>query len=163
MTAHRLRSCLWATASVFTLGSVVLWVGVWWYPYETPGTEVGHTAISTDASEVHVAAFPPLSSFQSVWGLDLRRPLYDQPAAPVAAARRPAVKRGPPLRVKLAGTVVEPGRSMAMFITKAGKVELKAIGERVDGAEVLDITQENVSMRYSGRTVDLKLQKKGQP
>ena len=55
--------------------------------------------------------------------------------------------------------MVEPGHSIAMFITKKGKIELKGIGEKIDSAEVLEITTTGVSLRYHGKVIDLSLEK----
>lgn len=94
-----------------------------------------------------------------VWDLNLQRPLYDSPppAAPKSEAKQPS-----PLSAQLAGTVVEPGHSVAMFVSN-GKIELKGIGDKIDQAEVLTITLDGVSLRHHGKEIDLKLKDVNKP
>jgi hypothetical protein len=66
----------------------------------------------------------------------------------------------PPLTVKLTGTVIEQGRSLAMFITAVGKVELKGVGEIINGAKVTEITDAGVRLEHNGRAVMMALPKK---
>jgi predicted lipoprotein len=80
----------------------------------------------------------------------LRQALQDAPAAPP-----------PPLALRLSGTVVEPGRSRAVMIGSDGKSQLRAIGDVVDGAELIDISADSVTVKYLGNPVVLKPDKGG--
>ena len=97
----------------------------------------------------------PLSSFAAVWELDLRRPLVDKPVN----ARVPPVTPPAPLDLQLTGTIIEKGRSLAVFAGRDGKVELKGVGEVFRGGEVLLIEQDRVKVRYKGEQVTLTLKK----
>lgn len=151
---------LWCLTGVLGAGAVVVLAGVVWLPYERAGNGVvsarAGSARSQGGHTQDAAALPPAGD--TVWRTPLRQPLQDQPTP-----TRPAVASAAPssLTARLAGTVVEQGHSVAMFITRSGKIEFKAVGEAVDDAEVLDITLDRVSLRHNGRTVDLTLEKKG--
>lgn len=80
----------------------------------------------------------------------LRREINDKPAAPP-----------PALALKLSGTVVEPGRSRAILIGADGKAQLRGIGDIVDGAEVLEIAADSITVRYLGSPMVLKPNKEG--
>ncbi len=74
--------------------------------------------------------------------------------ARVSPATAPA-----PLDLQLAGTIIEQGRSLAVFAGRDGKVELKGVGEVFRGREVLRIEQDRVNVRYNGEQVTLTLKK----
>lgn len=97
-------------------------------------------------------ALPSLAAFEPLTQLQLNRRLYDPPPPAPPPPAPP-----PPLTVTLAGTIVEPGRNRAMFITRGGEYELKAIGETADGAEILAIDESSVRLRHHGEEVTLEV------
>lgn len=107
-------------------------------------------------------SLPPLEEFEAAWAVNLRRPLRDAPAAlspALAGATRQTAPPAPPPSFKLAGTVVEPGRSVALLQTTEGRVELKSVGERMGAAEILEIAIDRVVIRHNGQPHTLKLDK----
>lgn len=154
MKTRTIRIILWGTAGGFlwaTISSVAI---AYLLPYEEVPTQ---TARSSDPSHTTAAIenqSPDLAQFTKAWSLHLQRPLYDSPApnTPTSPAKQPKV-----LSARLAGTVVEPGHSVAMFVS-GGKIELKGIGDKIDQAEVLTITSTGVSLRHRGKEIDLKLE-----
>ncbi len=158
MNRRRFRLILWALSGTFGIVSILAVGGTWLWPLDLPQVSTDLSSMTrASASSSDARAMPALDTFESIWRLNLQRPLFDAP--PPVAVRR-AVPKPPSLAVKLAGTVVESGRSKAMFIASNGKVEFKGVGENISGAELLEITPERVSVRYRGKTVDLVLERK---
>lgn len=111
--------------------------------------------ITTDGESAQTPAEPPLASFAAAFSKDLRRPLYDPP--PAAAPRSAATSKPAALGVTLAGTILDPLRPQALFVTTGGKTELKAVGEKTGGAEVLAIERESATLLHNGRKVTLRV------
>lgn len=91
-----------------------------------------------------------LAELQHAAQLDLRRPLYDVPSAPPPASPAPA-----PLSVRLLGTLVEPGHSRAILVGSDGRSVLKAVGENINDAQLLEIGPDSVTLGYRGTSVVL--------
>jgi hypothetical protein len=99
---------------------------------------------------------PALSDFEPLFALDLRKPLVDSPKIDPAAE---ALTTDSPLPIRLSGTIIEPGRDIAVFSTGLSKTVLRHVGDDVNGAEVLTITPDSVTLRYQGQLRQLKLEK----
>lgn len=150
-----MRFLLWCGAAVLVLASVGTIAVAWVRPYGASPPTNPHPSDATHPSNTPVQPLPELSAFERAWNLDLRRSLYDQP---VPVAMKPAKRQTPSrLSARLAGTVIEPGHSVAMFITPGGKIELKSVGETMGAIKVLDITPEGVSVLHRGKKIDLLL------
>lgn len=101
---------------------------------------------------------PPLSEFESAWQVDLRRPLTDS----MPASSELAGAAGP--GVRLVGTIIDGGggrsRPRGVFIVSAtAALELKGVGEKAGGAEILSIDERSATLSIDGRPVTLKLEK----
>ena len=97
----------------------------------------------------------PLSDYAVIYQRDLRNPLFD--AAPVKVVAGPSA---PSLKVRLTGTVVEPGFSYGLFLTPTGQLRLVTIGGVIEAAEVVAITERSATLRYQGRLVTLTAEKR---
>lgn len=103
---------------------------------------------------------PPLSDFAVVWERGLRGGVE---AAPAVAVIEPPVEPAPatapatPPALRLAGTVVEPGHCLAMFLTPDSKLEFKSIGEEAAGARIVAITTSGVTVSFNGATFTLAI------
>ncbi len=94
---------------------------------------------------------------------DLRKPL--QEAAPAAPGAGPAAKAGPraarSLTVRLIGTAIEPGHSLAMFQKPDGSIELRAEGQALDdaagGFTVTRIEDLKVTVKVGSETRELAI------
>lgn len=95
---------------------------------------------------------PPLSAYAALSGRDFQQPLFDAPLE-----SRPVPKP----TVTLAGTVIQPGNTFALLKTKAGQVQWAAVGQTVEGAEVLEITADSVKIKVAEDTYTLKVEKQG--
>lgn len=100
----------------------------------------------------------PLSAFEPAWQVDLRRPLTD--SATVAGTAAALMPGGGP-NVRLVGTIVAGGsRPRGVFLVGVvGALELKAVGEKAGGAEVLSIDERSATLSFDGRPVILRLEK----
>ena len=101
------------------------------------------------------AAVPPLASFERAWQLPLRRPLVDPP--PPAAVTARAVKPG--LGVRLIGTIVDGQRPRGVFMVGLANVELKSVGEKAGGAEIVAIDDNTATLTFQGETVILAVRR----
>ncbi len=120
--------------------------------------EAGDTIENAD-SEI-----APLDEFAKLWDLPLRRPLVDgagDATASSAAAASAAAASGALLNLSLVGTIVETGRSRAVFSTPNGGIELKGVGEIVGGLpggpEIVEIEPRHVVVRFQGQLTTLRL------
>ncbi len=135
---------LWAAAAA-TLAAVVL------LPVRLPPADPAAVAPPPPASRPSTA---PAVTFDDLLDLSLRRPAVAPPATvpagpPVAAPATPDVR--------LAGIVAEPGHSFAVFVTAAGETQVRTVGQRAGGAEVLAISPAAVTVRYAGQSITLHL------
>jgi hypothetical protein len=141
---------------VLAAAAAVAWAIAW--PYAGPAVDARAHAKPGPAIVVATLTDPALSDFAKVWDINLQRPLIDHPAPAVAAPAAPIVAR-PPVGVKLIGTVIEPGHSVAIFIRTDGKTEVKAVGESVAGDQVLEIKPESATLRHGTDSVVLQREK----
>ncbi len=145
---------LWGSSAALLAFAVAIMAWALLAPYD-------QQSVLREAGQVGATSPPmasprlPLSSFAAVWELDLRRPLVDKPVN----ARVPPATPPAPLDLQLTGTIIEQGRSLAVFAGRDGKVELKGVGEAFRGGEVLLIEQDRVKIRYKGELVTLTLKK----
>ena len=159
MRIRQIKWWLWSSAGLMGTGALGVVIAAFWLPYQRPdssavNTRTGSAQLQSNQPEM-IVALPPAR--HAVWRTPLRQPLQDQPTpTPTAKPSKPPRS----FTTRLAGTVIEQDHSVAMFITRNGKIELKAVGEDVDNARVLDITPDRVSLRHNGRTLDLTLKKK---
>lgn len=111
---------------------------------------------STSTGGVQPAARPgdvlPLASFAPAWDVKLRRSLTEVPST------GPANGDGAPT-IRLVGTIVDAARPRGIFVTNFGQMELRAVGEKAGGAEVLRIDERSATLLLAGRQVTLKVEK----
>jgi hypothetical protein len=95
---------------------------------------------------------------------DLRRPLF-APEPTVEQAEKPEPRPQPrrPMSAQLVGTIVEPGRSMAVFRMSDGSFELCGTGESIEdpGGEVKvrNIEPYEVTVNYASQTRTLTIER----
>lgn len=164
MNVRRTKFLLWTAAWLLSAaGAAVIGWGIF-TPYDAgvAAAPAGDGTSRRSPAPATRPSFPPLEEFEAAWAVNLRGPLRDVPAAPSPASAAltglVATPVAPPA-FKLAGTVVEPGRSVAMLQTAEGRVELKSVGERMGTAEILEIAIDRVVVRHNGQPLTLKLDK----
>ncbi|MCC7407055.1 MAG: hypothetical protein IT442_03230, partial [Phycisphaeraceae bacterium] len=112
---RRLRSALYAVAGLLVitglvLGSVLILAPLATAERDTPSSKPNDITPVASSTATDSPATPTRESLLALGSLPLRRPLYDAAVATAAAPTRAI----PPLRVKLLGTVIEPGQSVAI-------------------------------------------------
>lgn len=166
MTVRKTRAWLRAVSITLIACALVVAVSAWFAPPDLRALHQPSAASSaTDSSRRNASnvVLPSIQAFESVWALDLRRPLHDG-VSPTKSARAP-------LAVKLTGTIIESqGKSQAIFLVPAPgssgtpgtsgamQVELHTVGERVGGAQILEIAGEAVTLLYEGERVTLRVE-----
>lgn len=146
---------LWLIAGVCMLGAAGALAMALWLPYaeaEARSTTIRPAVTGSDHRTL-VATLP--SAGDPIWMTPLRRSLTEEPAA-----EAPTAASTVPFASALAGTVIEPGRSMALFVAPDGRTQLKAEGEMVDNAKVIRITADRVTIECNGQRVEMALPKK---
>jgi hypothetical protein len=94
----------------------------------------------------------PLAAYEAVSRRNLLQPLFDT-AGPGQAAVKPTIK--------LVGTIIEKDQSFALLKAKDGQIRWAPVGETVDGAEVVEIMADSVTVRFSDQTFTLKVESQG--
>jgi hypothetical protein len=154
MNVPRARSLLWLAAALGAAGAAGVWVVAAW-PLAAQ-TLPGRSMPVANAASPPESALPPLEDFEPAWRQPLRRPLTDPPP-PVVAAPQPAAP--PNLMVRLIGTIVDDRRPRGVFLVGLASVEVKAVGEKAGGAEILRIGENDAALSFNGETFVLKRQK----
>ena len=115
---------------------------------------------SSDRDDVRITTMrtdqtPPLAGFAAAWGRNLRQSLADVPNSAPAAAET-AISNLP---VRLVGTIVDTARPRGIFMTQLGQMELRGVGEKTGGAEILRIEERSATLSIAGQSVTLKVEK----
>jgi hypothetical protein len=122
-----------------------------------------HLAVKNDIepqseSEPQQPVEARLDDFVQLWDRPLRQALYDPPPP------QAEIKQLPPLRVELAGTIIEPPNSMAIVRTEQGRTEYKRLGDLVgpaDGpAKVIEIGANEIVVERASERITLGVQTK---
>jgi hypothetical protein len=159
MTVARAKTILWLTAALGAAGGAGALVLAFVTPLDAAKPPAPRVVAAVSAGDGREAAgVPPLESFEAAWSLPLRRPLVDPPApAIVAAATQPG--RPPNLMVRLIGTIIDGRRPRGVFLVGLAGVEIKTVGERAGGAEILRIDDNTATLVYDGQTFTLRREK----
>jgi hypothetical protein len=168
MTVRQRQRAIHLVAGIVGLSGLAVFAAALAVPLDpgAPGPDVQGAADGAAAAPAEApaqatpdAAGASLEDLARVCGMDLRRPLYDAPSPPPAAGA--AAPPAAPMAVRLVGTIVEPGHSMAVFQKPDGSFELCAQGESVADAggavAVTAINQDKVTVQYLGQTQELAL------
>jgi len=151
MTLQAQKRLLWTLNAVLAAAIVAAGAGFAFWPL--PKFDAGPGSPPAPASRGSVAREkPPLSAYAVIYQQDLLAPLWD-----VVETKAPP----PQPAVTLAGTVIQPGFTYALLKNKAGEVKWVAVGQALDGAEVLEIATDSAVIRFGGATYTLKIQKEG--
>ena len=118
----------------------------------------------TPTAAGRVVAFkPPLPpgplDFEPLWDRPMRGTFIDvspAPVLPTADASETSLQG-----MRLLGTVIEAGRSLAVFSLAGGQTELRGVGESVGESrqiEIVSIQRRQVVVRYIGELVTLTVE-----
>ena len=154
MQVARVRSILWLTGALGLAGAAAAWLGAAFLPVEGPAAAPPSPVRAKEASDAG-PSLPPLESFEAAWQLPLRRPLVNPP--PVLATTQP--EKPADLMIRLTGTIVDDDRPRGVFMVGLAGYELRGVGEKAGGAEVLRIDETSATLSYGGRTFTLRCDK----
>jgi len=114
------------------------------------------------AQKTSVEQLPALKEFNPHWDKPLRRPLFDPPPVVVPPPKK---EPPPPLNVRLVGTIIEPGKTIAMLTNARNSLEFKQVGDTLGAGKALatitSIENSRVVVQYAGETVVLTMQDGG--
>lgn len=151
MTVRQINFSLGIVAVFTAIGATSLCVAALLMPMPNSTVTSGIVNRSSPTSRpAEVDSMPSAQTIALVADVRLRRSLAEAKSPFAIATTRPAT-----LGLTLRGTIVEPGRSFAVFATASGKVQVCEAGERIDGAEVLAITAVDVTIRVGDRSIVL--------
>jgi hypothetical protein len=161
MNVRRVNRGLLGLTAVLSAGAVACVVLGVVLPVEAPveDGDVGRRAAAT--SQASPDSQLPLSAFESIWALDLRKPLTGSAAdAARTADANPAITAtggsGP---FVLVGTI---GNSVALVRTGAGgAIEVKGVGEQVNGAKIVAIRPMQVDVEVGGARMTIVKRREG--
>lgn len=153
-TAWRTKSILHVATAIALLASVAVLAWAAFAPMSMPSSDAESNGGATTAAS-RPAQTPPLATFATAWSRDLRQPLDDAPRSAPAAAQAATSS----LSVRLVGTIVDPVRPRGIFMTQLGQMELRGVGDKAGGAEILKIDERSATVSVSGQPVVIKLEK----
>ncbi len=119
-----------------------------------PDRKQNQTTRGAVAAPTTAPSLASLESYAVIFGRDLRRPLVD----PVPPKPTPPPK--PKLGLRLEGTILEPNHNYAFFKTKSGDTKIASEGQIVEGAEVISISEGEVTVSFGDQMISLKTKAK---
>lgn len=149
---------LWTLAGLMGVGcaAVIVWcvADPPRLPQVSEPASIDGSADDDDAAAVQTVS---LEQYQQIWDLDLRQPLYDPPPPPVVTSTpRPQTPTSRPLNVQLVGTIMDSSDSRGIFNVNS-QMQIKGLGDQVDGAKIVGITAETVTLLRNGERIVLNL------
>ena len=153
-------------------------------PEFEPLAEFRLTEVVQSGEDEEVGETTSLNELLAIGDIAMRRPLYDPPPPPPPkkreprkpvtpkpkpsrpVVRKPRIPKPPPEPiVRLLGTVIEEGRSMAILSDQAGQIDVKPTGETLElkpnGMVVEAIEDDTVSLRFNGRLLSRRVGESG--
>lgn len=149
MGVRQTRTMLWVAGSTMSALGAAAIVAAVLLPLELPSADLSHVA--TSKVERKSQQLPALDAIVATLDLPLQRPL--RPSTPRSTAASAV-----PLPVKLTGTIVEPGQSLAVLVTADGRSGIYGVGERVGDVLVVSVEQDRASVTFNGTTTVLKVE-----
>jgi hypothetical protein len=146
MNVRRVNGSLWTLTVLLVAGAVVCAGLGLMTPVEVSedSKQTGRRGSAT--SQASPDSQMGLETFESIWALNLRKPLTDAPLAAQATTNDAAsgAAAGP---FVLLGTI---GDSLAMVRTGKGLIEVKGIGDQANGAKIVAIRPSQVDVEVGG-------------
>lgn len=144
-------------ASVLLLMWAVLWpCGV----AEAPKNLTVNTTRGTVSHQLVAAR--GLNEFEPLWNRRLQQPLGASATKQVDLKPTIAEPLVTPLTIRLLGTVVEPGRTLAMFSTGPAQIEFKGVGQAIgsgmERVEVVEIYRRQAVVRFRGQLIKVAIE-----
>jgi hypothetical protein len=156
MTPHQQKTWLWVLNAGLMV-AVAASAGAAFLPLDPSARERPAPPPAPRQEQPAPDRVEPLSAFAAIYARSLRPPLFDAPAAAQPASAAPAAPR---LAVSLTGTVVERGHGCGVFRIASGQSKVIAVGEKIEGAELVAIEDGLATLRHRGTLVTLKVEPK---
>jgi|SRR5712691_4475600 len=160
MNVRRVNRGLWGLTAVLSLGAVACAVMGVVMPVEAPVEDVSLGRRAAATSQASPDSQLPLSAFESIWALDLRKPLTESgtdAARTMDASPATAAGGGGPF--VLVGTI---GNSLALVRAGAGgAIEVKGVGEQINGAKIVAIRPMQVDVEVGGARMTIVKPREG--
>ena len=155
---HRRRKHLLVAANVALVATIgtCLWVAAF-CPPDLAGAGASTDGPTGGSASRGEAEDDTLAGYAVIYGRPLRKPLFDPEPVTIAKAKAPE----PKFTAVLAGTIVEPGFTRALFRTRGGQEQFLAVGQKIDGAEVLEIIDGSATVNFHGKQLTLKAEGAG--
>lgn len=155
MNVRRTRIMLWLTAAVLGAATVAVVAAGLQLPYVlAEQADAGGGGNPVPVPHDELPRLEP-ADFRAHWSLDLHRPLHDPPPPRQAAPTGP-----PPLRLRLVGTVIEPGHAQAIVRTADGEIAFKREGDTADGARIERIEETRIEVTYHDERIALSIEER---
>ncbi len=156
MKIRQIRLILWSSAVLMSAAALML---IFWAAMspQTQAIAAQPSSQSPQTASSLAQATVSADDLARVAHVQLRRVLHDPP--PSAPAAPAAAKPTPPLDIRLAGTIYEPGHCKAMIQLPDGTVQLKGVGESAGNARITDIQQGSATVDYFGKSMVLTVPK----
>jgi hypothetical protein len=161
MNVRRVNRGLWGLTAVLSAGVVAGAVLGVMLPVEAPVEDVDVGRRAAASSQASPDSLLPLSAFESIWALDLRKPLTGSAAdtARTIEANPATMATGGGGPFVLVGTI---GNSVALVRTGAGgAIEVKGVGEQVNGAKIVAIRPMQVDVEVGGARMTIVKPREG--
>jgi hypothetical protein len=157
MTLRACKRTIWLVNALL-VGAIAATV---WFALTPPALE-GATDPPGDGGDGNrpaagAASAEPVERYAVLHRRPLRRPLYDPKPVVVKVERKPPR----PFPATLTGTAVDPTFTAAFFQTRRGRTEMVAVGQKIEGAEVLRIGPDSAVIRWHGEEKTVKVAGEG--
>ena len=163
MTLRRQKLALWLLGIGLVLGGVL--VVAWGFRGKCSvvlSQSSTGSARAAKAPTTNPQAPLSLKEFEPHWNKPLRRPIFDPPPVVIPPPKKEVP---PPLNVRLVGTIIEPGETVAMLANARNSLEFKKVGDSWGAGKLLAtitaIENSRVTIQYAGETIVLTMQDGG--
>ena len=152
---HRRRKHLLVAANVALVATIgtCLWVAAF-CPPDLAGAGASTDDPTSGSAALGEAEDDTLAGYAVIYGRPLRKPLFDPKPVMIAKPKAPE----PKFTAVLTGTIVEPGFTRAFFRTRPGQDQVLAVGQKIDGADILEIIDGSATVNFHGKQLTLKVE-----
>lgn len=151
-----MRAMLWVCAAGAAAGAAAALVAAVKMPLAASPAQSLRIAPISDLKE-QLPALPPLEWFEPAWRATIRGPLAGEPAV-VASARQSSKPPAP--MVRLVGTIIDGRRPRGVFLVGLASIEVKGVGDKAGGADILRIEENAATVSFGGATFTLPREKR---
>ncbi len=156
MTPRQLNLTLWSLTAILALAAAACAFWGLTSPVTVDASAPDPRRSTPSTTQSASSALPPLSAFEPLWSLPLRKPLTDSSTTAGASNNTqptpPQPAPGASLSFTLVGTI---GDSLAMIRTATGQIEVKSVGEESAGAKIVAIRPYQIDVQFNGQLMTL--------